>query len=83
MLQSEPALARLTVQPLGMHEPMSLSVEADQNVPSDEDVSQASMVAVLWLLSGLLPISTHGLSVCATVMGGSVLECMLTLDLFV
>ncbi|KAL0053768.1 hypothetical protein WJX82_010500 [Trebouxia sp. C0006] len=40
VLQSEPALARLTVQPLGMHEPMSLSVEADQNVPSDEDVSQ-------------------------------------------
>jgi len=51
VLQSEPALARLTVQPLGMHEPMSLSGEADQNVPSDEDVSQASMVAVLWLLS--------------------------------
>ena len=54
--QSEPALARLAVQPLGMHEP---TLEADQAVPSDEDVSQASLVAVIWLLSGLLPLGAR------------------------
>ncbi|KAL0029555.1 hypothetical protein WJX79_003952 [Trebouxia sp. C0005] len=35
--QTEPALARLAVQSSGMHEP---TLEVDQLVPSDEDVSQ-------------------------------------------
>ncbi len=68
--QSEPALARLALQSLGTHEPMSLSVEADQIVPSDEDVSQASMVAVIWLLSGLSPLSLN-----ATVIEGEGVLC--------
>ncbi len=67
MQQSEPALARLALQSSGMHEP---TLEANQVVPSDGDISQASMTGVIWLLTSLSPLSTHGLSVCATVMGG-------------
>jgi len=78
--QTEPALARLAVQSLGMHEPMSLSVEADQIVPSDEDVSQASMVAVMWLLSGMLSLNPHGMNVLRAIF---VQECMMSSDLFV
>ncbi len=51
MQQTEPALARLAVQSSGMHE---LTLEADQITPSDEDVSQASMAGVIWLLSRLV-----------------------------